>query len=37
MTVPVWDEERVQRWLGKVDALEAQLVPVSDVLRLRTS
>ena len=32
MTQLQWDEVRVARWLGKIDALEAQLQPVSDAL-----
>ena len=32
MTQPQWDEVRVARWLGKIDALEAELQPVSDAL-----
>ena len=32
MTQPQWDDVRVGRWLGKLDALEAQLQPVSDAL-----
>jgi len=32
MTQPQRDDVRVGRWLGKVDALEAQLQPVSDAL-----
>ncbi len=32
MVQPVWDDERVGRWLGKLGELEAQMVPVSDAL-----
>ena len=32
MTQPQWDDVRVGRWLGKLDALEAELQPVSDAL-----
>ena len=32
MTVPVWDEVRVQRWLSRIDGLEAELAQVSEVL-----
>ena len=32
MTQPQWDDVRVARWLGKLDALEAELQPVSDAL-----
>ena len=32
MTQPQWDDVRVARWLGKIDALEAELQPVSDAL-----
>lgn len=32
MTAPIWNDERVQRWLSKVDGLENELAPVSDVL-----
>ena len=32
MTQLRWDEARVARWLGKLDALEAELQPVSDAL-----
>jgi SAM-dependent methyltransferase len=32
VTAPVWDEERVRRWLGKLEGLESELAPVSDVL-----
>jgi SAM-dependent methyltransferase len=32
MTQPQWDDVRVGRWLGKLDAVEAELEPVSDAL-----
>lgn len=29
---PIWDDERVSRWLAEADARERQLSPVSDAL-----
>jgi SAM-dependent methyltransferase len=31
-TTPIWDDERVSRWLAQIDQLERQLQPVSDAL-----